>query len=185
MQNLQTSQGYIFRILQDFATKLCHFSNFKVLFLAVAKDFVLPACLVRALVFYANCPFLTLGFLKVLKRILSSMVPVRRRNYLATQIRSNPDLYGKVWMGNRELKQILKLCRTFRNAMSHFIDDFLSERSVLDLCNSCGYHSHIRKSCELFGSCWRTQLDIRFSQKWVCMQEILLPLKIRELSLIE
>ena len=64
-------------------------------FLAVAKDFVLPACLVRALVFYANCPFLTLGFLKVLKRILSSMVPVRRRNYLATQIRSNPDLYGK------------------------------------------------------------------------------------------
>ena len=34
-------------------------------------------------------------FLQVLKRILGSMVPVRKRNFLTTQIRSNPDLYGE------------------------------------------------------------------------------------------
>jgi hypothetical protein len=28
-------QGYIFRILQHFATKLCNFTNFSMLFLAV------------------------------------------------------------------------------------------------------------------------------------------------------
>ena len=36
-------QGNIFRILQHFATKLCNFSNFKMLFLAVVMDFVLLA----------------------------------------------------------------------------------------------------------------------------------------------
>jgi hypothetical protein len=35
IQNLQTLQGYIFRILQHFATKLCNFTNFSMLFLAV------------------------------------------------------------------------------------------------------------------------------------------------------
>ena len=36
---LQTSQAYIFRILQYFATKLCNFPNFEMFFLAVVKDF--------------------------------------------------------------------------------------------------------------------------------------------------
>jgi hypothetical protein len=31
-QNLRTLQGYIFRILQHFATKLCNFTNFSTLF---------------------------------------------------------------------------------------------------------------------------------------------------------
>ena len=35
---------------------------------------------------------------KVLRRILGSMVPVRKRNYLTTQIRSNPDLYGELYL---------------------------------------------------------------------------------------
>jgi hypothetical protein len=35
IQNLRTLQGYIFRILQDFAAKLCSFTNFSMLFLAV------------------------------------------------------------------------------------------------------------------------------------------------------
>jgi hypothetical protein len=43
IQNLQISQGYIFRILQQFATKLCNFTNFNMLFLAVVMDFVLLA----------------------------------------------------------------------------------------------------------------------------------------------
>ena len=33
-------QGYIFRILQHFATKLCNVAIFEVLFLAVVTDFV-------------------------------------------------------------------------------------------------------------------------------------------------
>ena len=36
IQNLETSQGYIFRILQHFATNFCNSTNF----LAVVKDFV-------------------------------------------------------------------------------------------------------------------------------------------------
>ena len=39
IQNLQTLQAYIFRILHHFATKLGNFTNFKMLFLAVVKDF--------------------------------------------------------------------------------------------------------------------------------------------------
>jgi hypothetical protein len=35
IQNLQTLQGYILRILQHFATKLCIFSHFGMLFLAL------------------------------------------------------------------------------------------------------------------------------------------------------
>jgi hypothetical protein len=34
---------YIFLILQHFATKLCNFTNFNMLFLAVVMDFFLPA----------------------------------------------------------------------------------------------------------------------------------------------
>ena len=40
IQNSQTSQGYIFNILQHFATKPCNFANFKMLFSAVVRDFV-------------------------------------------------------------------------------------------------------------------------------------------------
>ena len=40
IQNLPTSQGYIFRILR-FPIKLCNFTNFKMLLLAVLIDFVL------------------------------------------------------------------------------------------------------------------------------------------------
>ncbi len=36
-------QGYIFRVLQHFATKLCNFTHFKMLFLAMVMDFVLLA----------------------------------------------------------------------------------------------------------------------------------------------
>jgi hypothetical protein len=32
IQNMQTSQGYIFRILQHFATKFCNFTNFNIKF---------------------------------------------------------------------------------------------------------------------------------------------------------
>ncbi len=38
--NLPTSQGYIFRILQHFATKICHFSNFDNFFPEIS--FVIP-----------------------------------------------------------------------------------------------------------------------------------------------
>ena len=37
--NLQTLQGYTFHVLQHFATKLGNSSNFRMLFLTVAKDF--------------------------------------------------------------------------------------------------------------------------------------------------
>jgi hypothetical protein len=43
IQNLQISQGYILLILQDFATKLCNFTHFNTLFLAVLMNFVLLA----------------------------------------------------------------------------------------------------------------------------------------------
>ena len=39
MQNSQTLQGYIFLILQHFATKLCNFTNFRMLFNAVVWNF--------------------------------------------------------------------------------------------------------------------------------------------------
>jgi hypothetical protein len=42
-QNVLISQGYIFLILQHFATKLCNFTNFNMLFLAVVMDFVVLA----------------------------------------------------------------------------------------------------------------------------------------------
>jgi phosphorylcholine metabolism protein LicD len=39
IQNLQTSQGYIFFILQHLATNRCSFTHSKTLFLAVVLDF--------------------------------------------------------------------------------------------------------------------------------------------------
>jgi hypothetical protein len=39
IQNLRTSQGFIFLILQQFATKLCKFTHLKMLFPAVVMDF--------------------------------------------------------------------------------------------------------------------------------------------------
>ena len=41
LQNLRTSQGYIFFILQQFAIKLCNCTHFKMLFPAMIMDFVL------------------------------------------------------------------------------------------------------------------------------------------------
>ena len=38
--NLQTLRGYIFHVLQHFATKLGNATNFRMPFLIVAKDFV-------------------------------------------------------------------------------------------------------------------------------------------------
>ena len=38
--NLQTLRGYIFHVLQHFATKLDNSTNFRMLFLTVVKDFV-------------------------------------------------------------------------------------------------------------------------------------------------
>jgi hypothetical protein len=43
IQNLQISQGFIFLVLQHFATKLCTFTNLNMLFLAVVMDFVFLA----------------------------------------------------------------------------------------------------------------------------------------------
>jgi hypothetical protein len=40
---MQTLQGYIFRILQHFATKLCNVTNITMLFLAVVIDLHLLA----------------------------------------------------------------------------------------------------------------------------------------------
>ena len=40
MSNLPTSRGYIFRILQHFATKLCSYSNFDNFFQKIS--FVIP-----------------------------------------------------------------------------------------------------------------------------------------------
>ncbi len=41
IQNLQTSQGYIFHILQHFSTKLYNFTKFKMLFNAVVMNFTI------------------------------------------------------------------------------------------------------------------------------------------------
>ena len=41
IQNLQTSQGYIFHILQHFTTKLCNFTNFNMLFNTVVLNFTI------------------------------------------------------------------------------------------------------------------------------------------------
>jgi hypothetical protein len=41
IQNLRTSQGYIFLILQQFATKRCNVTNFKMLVPAMVMNFVL------------------------------------------------------------------------------------------------------------------------------------------------
>ncbi len=46
--------GYIFLILQHFATKLCNFTNFKLLFLAIMHDGFRSSCLDQNLVYIAG-----------------------------------------------------------------------------------------------------------------------------------
>ena len=41
MHAMQTSQGYIFHILQHFATKLCSFTNFEMLFNAAVMNYTI------------------------------------------------------------------------------------------------------------------------------------------------
>jgi hypothetical protein len=60
--NLPTSQGYIFRILQHFATKLCSFSNFDNFFPKIS--FVIP----RLNIFLKRKSSIVMGFVKLLKR---------------------------------------------------------------------------------------------------------------------
>jgi hypothetical protein len=55
IQNLKTSQGYIFRISQHFATKLCKFTNFSIL--SSCGDLFASPCLVLKLVYNENCLF--------------------------------------------------------------------------------------------------------------------------------
>jgi hypothetical protein len=55
IQILRTLQGSIFRILQHFATKLCNFTNFSMLFLAACGDLFASPCLVLKLVYNWNC----------------------------------------------------------------------------------------------------------------------------------
>jgi hypothetical protein len=50
VQNLQISKGYIFRILQHFAAKLCNFTNFNMLFPAISGDGFCSSCLDQNLV---------------------------------------------------------------------------------------------------------------------------------------
>ena len=53
IQNLQTLQGYIFRILQHFATKLCNFTHFSMLFPEIYFF-----CQDKKSVYNGNCLFL-------------------------------------------------------------------------------------------------------------------------------
>ena len=60
----QISQGYIFRILQHFATNLCNFTNFKMLFLAVVMDFVFLAQIkIKAVAGIIHCNMLSYNIL--------------------------------------------------------------------------------------------------------------------------
>jgi hypothetical protein len=52
IQKLQISQGYIFLILQHFATKLCNFTNFKLRFLVAVMDFVVLAEIKKIILFF-------------------------------------------------------------------------------------------------------------------------------------
>jgi hypothetical protein len=53
-EKLRTSQGYLFLILQQFATNLCNFTHFKMLFPAMVMDVVL---LDQNFVYSWNRPF--------------------------------------------------------------------------------------------------------------------------------
>jgi hypothetical protein len=57
IQNLQTVQGYIFRILQHFATKLCNFTHFSVLFPGIYFF-----CQDKKLVYDGNCLLMFVNF---------------------------------------------------------------------------------------------------------------------------
>jgi hypothetical protein len=53
LQNLRTLQGYIFRIIQHFATKLCNFTHFSIYALSSCSDLFAYPCL--ELVYNRNC----------------------------------------------------------------------------------------------------------------------------------
>jgi uncharacterized protein YbcV (DUF1398 family) len=61
IQNLRTSQGYIFLILQQFATKLCNFTHFKMLFPAMVYNGFLSSCLDQNFVYTWNHPLMVNG----------------------------------------------------------------------------------------------------------------------------
>jgi hypothetical protein len=54
-QNFKILQGYIFRILQHFATKLCNFTHFSTYALSSCGELFAPPCLVLKLVYNGNC----------------------------------------------------------------------------------------------------------------------------------
>ena len=55
IQNLRTSQGYIFFILQHLPTHLCSFTHSKTLFLAVVLDFVLDLIKILSIAGITHC----------------------------------------------------------------------------------------------------------------------------------
>jgi hypothetical protein len=57
IQNLGTSQGYIFLILQHFATKLCNFTHFKILFPAMVMVSFFLSTVDQNFVYSWNHPF--------------------------------------------------------------------------------------------------------------------------------
>jgi hypothetical protein len=60
IQNLRTSQGYIFLILQHFATKRCNFTHSKTLFLAMHGNGFCSSCLDQNFVYSLNHPLQTI-----------------------------------------------------------------------------------------------------------------------------
>ena len=52
---MQTSQGYIFSILQHFATKFWNFTNYVMLFYAVVIFLPIATCIDQNFVYYAHC----------------------------------------------------------------------------------------------------------------------------------
>jgi hypothetical protein len=83
IQNLQTLQGYIFCILQHFATKLCTFTHFSMLFLSSCSDLFASPCLVVKLVYNGNCLLVCYVFSGDINRLLHQdhfSVHKRRKN---------------------------------------------------------------------------------------------------------
>ena len=68
---MQTSQGYIIRILQHFATKLWNITNFVMLFQAVMNF-----CLDQNLVYYASDQFVHVVILQNIHRIYTKVTKV-------------------------------------------------------------------------------------------------------------
>ena len=73
IQNLQTSQGYIYPILQHFTTKLCNSTNPRIFFQAVLNDFILPAL-------FRLAPSLArMGFMGSIQLMMRSVLNLKRR----------------------------------------------------------------------------------------------------------